>query len=185
MDGWGHLFGDAGAGSWIGRTALTLAAEQYDGRRKDAAALLTAMSTALGPVTGWPGVLYTSDQRAGILASLAPRVEELAGTGDAVSTQVCREAGSLLGRTLVAAFVDGVPLRASWTGALLRESATVRDGFVRTVQERRPDLALSEPIGSALDGATHLAQSLADSPGAPAVAHTRLATWYPAAEVSA
>lgn len=180
VDGWGHVFGDLGSGSWIGRTALSVAAEHYDGRRTDAAALLDAATAELGPAPGWPAVIYTSDQRAGILASLVPRVVELASEGDPVAAEVCREAGRLLARTIAAALVDGVPPVASWTGALLREAEPVRAAFRNELERLRPEVELRDPVGSVVDGAVHLAAAFAKTGTVPAVARTPLASWYSA-----
>ncbi|MFV0405384.1 MAG: N-acetylglucosamine kinase [Propioniciclava sp.] len=179
VDGWGHVFGDAGSGAWIGRTAMTLAAEQFDGRRQDAAPLLDALVARLGEVPTWPSLIYTNNQRAGVLASLAPTVVGLAVHGDQSAAQICRDAGAGLARTLAAALVEGVPPRASWAGALLSECHVIRETFLAEFARLRPWVGIAEPAGTVLDGAGILAQAMVGG-DIPAVAHTRLATWYPA-----
>ncbi|NAZ87153.1 BadF/BadG/BcrA/BcrD ATPase family protein, partial [Kineococcus indalonis] len=82
VDGWGHLLGDRGGAAWIGRRALEEALRAADGRCPDGHRLLAAVRAALGDPAGWPRLLG-GDDRARVLASLAPAVTALAGARDA------------------------------------------------------------------------------------------------------
>src|SRR5690606_20507817 len=119
-DGWGHLLGDLGSGSWIGAQGLRAAVAAHDGRDKGGStALLAAATERFGPVPTWPGRLYTRADRAQVLASFTPDVAAAAHDGDAVARQVLAGAGTHLATTLAAALVDGVPPLAAATGGVL------------------------------------------------------------------
>lgn len=177
VDGWGHVFGDRGSGSWIGAAALRAATEQHDGRREDAADLLEECRRVLGPTRGWPAVIYTNDQRAGVLASLVPGVIALAKSGSIVAARICHEAGSHLARTLAAAIIPGVPMTAAWTGTLLSSVGPIATAFQREFRDLVPGAALRPPAGSPLDGALALATQAATDSSPPAVVHTDFAAW--------
>lgn len=156
VDGWGHLLGDAGSGSWIGMRALTIALEQHDGRRHDAAGLLEATRRRFGDPDDWPRQLYTREDRAGVLASVVRDVAALAPE-DGVCRDLLAAAGRELARSLLAALRPPVPALASWTGGIFRADG-VLDMLRETVQAARPDVALIPPAGAALDGAELLAR---------------------------
>ncbi len=156
VDGWGHVLGDAGSGSWIGMRALQAALEQHDGRRSDAARLLEATVARLGEPETWPRQIYTREDRAGVLASVVPDVVPLAEE-DAVAREVLEAAGRELARSLSAALGPPVPPLASWAGGILR-SAVVLDALRAELGRLRPDVALETPRGTALDGGELLAR---------------------------
>ncbi len=73
VDGWGHLLGDLGSGSWVGAQGLRAAVAAHDGRDSGGStALLAAAVARFGPVPSWPGQLYTRPDRAQVLASFTP-----------------------------------------------------------------------------------------------------------------
>jgi len=156
VDGWGHVLGDAGSGSWIGMRALQAALEQHDGRRSDAARLLEATVARLGEPETWPRQIYTREDRAGVLASVVPDVVTLAEE-DAVAREVLETAGRELARSLAAALRPPVRPLASWAGGILR-SAVVLDALRAELGRLRPDVALETPRGTALDGSELLAR---------------------------
>lgn len=156
VDGWGHLLGDAGSGSWIGMRALQAALEQHDGRRTDAPRLLAAAVARFGVPETWPRQIYTREDRAGVLASVVTDVATLA-EDDEVARGVLTAAGQELARSLTAALRPPVPPLASWTGGILRSAVVL--GALRTELGRlRPDVTLEPPRGTALDGAELLAR---------------------------
>ena len=157
VDGWGHVLGDAGSGSWIGMRALEAALEQHDGRRSDAAGLLAATTTRLGVPESWPRQIYTREDRAGVLASVVPDVLALAAQDEDVAVAILRRAGRELARSLTAALRPPVPPLASWTGGIF--GSTVVLGTMReALAEARPDVVLEPPRGTSLDGAELLAR---------------------------
>lgn len=172
VDGWGYLVGDLGSGAWIGTRGLQVAAAAADGRDPAGAALHAAVSARLGPVTAWPAAIYHRADRAGVLAELAPLVEQCAGAGDAASLAILRAAAGHLADTLLAAFVDGVPPVAALVGGLVHEGGLVRELVAVEVATRRPDVELRPARGAPLDGAIRLAALVAGGAalaGAPVV----------------
>lgn len=157
VDGWGHVLGDAGSGSWIGMRALQTALEQHDGRRSDAAALLAATVARLGVPESWPRQIYTREDRAGVLASVVPDVVDLAEDDDVVSREVLRLAGYEIARSLGAALRPPVPPLASWTGGVFG-AALVLETMREELTRLRPDVVLEPPRGTSLDGAEILAR---------------------------
>ncbi|MGD8165756.1 N-acetylglucosamine kinase [Herbiconiux sp. P16] len=123
VDGWGHLLGDRGAGSWIGREGLEAAMRQFDGVTSAAGALLAAAIDAFGSPEGWPAQLYTRDDRAGVLGSFAGRVHTLAAAGDPAAVRIMTEAGREVARTLVAALDPRLPRIASAVGGVFAAPA--------------------------------------------------------------
>ncbi|MGW6460530.1 N-acetylglucosamine kinase, partial [Streptomyces sp. NPDC055078] len=87
-DGWGHLLGDCGGGSWIGRAGLEAALRAHDGRRGGSAALLTAAEERFGPADELPGMVYPRTDRPAVLASFAPEVARCAEAGDEVAAGI-------------------------------------------------------------------------------------------------
>lgn len=157
VDGWGHVLGDAGSGSWIGMRALEAALEQHDGRRTDASTLLAAAVERFGVPETWPRQIYTREDRAGVLASVVTDVVALAADDDGVSTGILAAAGHELARSLAAALRPPVPPLASWTGGIF--GATVVLETMRTsLRDLRPDVVLEPPLGTSLDGAELLAR---------------------------
>ncbi|MEV8177415.1 BadF/BadG/BcrA/BcrD ATPase family protein [Cellulosimicrobium funkei] len=166
VDGWGHLLGDLGSGSWIGAQGLRAAVAAHDGRDSGGSpALLAAAVARFGPVPSWPGQLYTRPDRAQVLASFTPDVAAAARADDTVARQVLAGAGTHLATTLAAALVDGVPPLAGATGGVLGIGPLLTDAFRARLAVLRPDVALVDPAGTPLDGALHLAARLATEPG--------------------
>lgn len=167
VDGWGHLLGDLGAGSWIGAQGLRAAAAAHDGRPSGgSAALLDAATARFGAVPTWPAQLYTRADRAQVLASFTPDVAAVAHAGDPVARQVLAGAGTHLATTLAAALVEGVPPRAAATGGVLEAGTLLTGPFRARLAVLRPDVELVPAAGTPLDGALLLAGRLAHDPAA-------------------
>lgn len=162
VDGWGHLLGDSGSASWIGRVALTRAMERHDGRSDTGDELLCAATERLGAPESWPAQLYGRDDRAAILASFAPDVSALGARGDVAATRILREAGAGLARSALAALRrNGVPPELATTGGVF-ESDIVRASLVTAVAAERPDVTVHAAIGTPLVGAVTLATRVAE-----------------------
>lgn len=167
VDGWGHLLGDLGAGSWIGAQGLRAAAAAHDGRANGgSAALLDAATRRFGPVQTWPSQLYTRTDRAQVLASFTPDVAAAARASDVVARQILAGAGTHLATTLAAAVVDGVPPLAAATGGVLGVGPLLTEPFRARLAVLRPDVELVPSAGTPLDGALLLAGRLAQDPAA-------------------
>jgi len=95
--GWGYLLGDEGGGFWIGRSALSAAVRQYDGRGP--ATLLTGMvleQLKLDNPTQLIHEIYYRDLHRHAIAALAALVQRAADAGDAVATDILARAGTEL-----------------------------------------------------------------------------------------
>ncbi|MCS5718292.1 hypothetical protein N1027_09080 [Herbiconiux sp. CPCC 205763] len=185
VDGWGHLLGDRGAGSWIGREGLEAAMRQRDGVATDSSALLAAAIESFGAPETWPAQLYTRNDRAGVLGSFAGRVDALAAVGDAAAVRIMTAAGREVARTLVAALDPRLPRIASAVGGVFAapavpaasapppasvsggavaaprgSSGAFTDAFTAAVGEAHPPIELRPPAGTPLDGAIRLARLL-------------------------
>ncbi|WP_127573714.1 N-acetylglucosamine kinase [Georgenia faecalis] len=157
VDGWGHVLGDAGSGSWIGARGLTAAFEQHDGRRTDAADLLAAARSRFGEPEALTREIYTREDRAGLLASFAADVLDLARDGDAVAGDVVGAAAREQARSLAAALLPPVPPRASYTGGIFGAGEILTVPLAAELARLSPDVVLEAPLGGALDGAELLA----------------------------
>ncbi|MFC8599887.1 N-acetylglucosamine kinase [Isoptericola sp. NPDC057191] len=165
-DGWGHLLGDLGSGSWIGAHGLRAAVATHDGRPGPASpTLLAAGIERFGPVEGWPAALYGRADRAHVLASFTPAVADAAHAGDQVAQGILHDAGTHLAETLAAALRPGIPPLAAVTGGVLQIGDAVRTPLVARLSALRPDVRLLPAEGSPLDGALRLARSLVDDRG--------------------
>lgn len=179
VDGWGHVLGDLGSGSWIGAETLRRALRTADGVH-DAARLLAAAERRLGPVDGWPRQIYSRDDRASVLASVVPDVVEAARDGDPTAVVILAEAGRHLAATLAAALVPGVPARAAAVGGVFEAGEFLLGPFRTAFRGHRPDAQLVPAAGTPLDGACTLALELVDAasrgrrlpPSGPYLAHT-------------
>lgn len=164
VDGWGHVLGDHGSGAWIGARGLSAAMEQHDGRRTDAAALLRAANARFGAPESLTRQVYTREDRAGLLASFAPDVVELARAGDPAAEPLVTEAAHHLARALAAALRPPVPPVASYVGGVFRAGAVLEQPFLRQLRTLVPGVEVVPASGTALDGATAMARRVARSP---------------------
>ncbi len=101
IDGWGHLFGDAGSGYWIGRAALDAVMRAYDGRGE--ATALTAVVQADFPDLECAYLELQSDaNKVSRIASYAHAVATAAAEGDAVAAGILANAGRELALSALA-----------------------------------------------------------------------------------
>jgi N-acetylglucosamine kinase-like BadF-type ATPase len=161
VDGWGHLLGDEGGGSWIGAQGLRAAFAAYDGRSHSSPALLERLQLRFGGPEQLTADIYTRSDRAGMLASFVPDVVQVAGDGDPVAQAILDAAGSSLARTAVAAIASPVPPRIGLIGGIFAAAPQLRDTVAARLREEVPDVDVVTAAGSALDGALRLARDAA------------------------
>lgn len=166
VDGWGHVLGDLGSGSWIGTAGLQAALAAHDGRPGGSKALLACLIERWGPPEELPRKIYTRDDRAGVLAAFAKDVARAAQAGDTVAAGIWTRAGALLADNLAAALGPGVPPRATYTGGLFDAGPLLLEPLAARFQAVRPDAELRAPLGGSLDGALTLARELLRAPSA-------------------
>lgn len=170
VDGWGHVLGDRGSGAWIGIAALRRALAARDGVDAGGTALLTAATRRYGPPEEWPRLVMTRADAPSRLAAFVPDVVQLATASpddggsvqrgpDPAALQVCREAGTHLARSLLAASADIAEATLVATGGLL-VVAPVRAALESAVAEAGQ--RLTPALGTSLDGTLLLARVAAD-----------------------
>lgn len=159
VDGWGHLLGDRGSGSWLGRRGLEEAARAYDGVDAAGAELLVRARHRFGEVSTWPSQLYTRDDRAGVLAGFARDVLDAAAE-DSCAARIVDEAAEEAARSAVAALGDDLPEVVVLTGGVAFDERYAR-AFAAAVSRIRPGVRVHPAVGDPLDGAVALARALA------------------------
>jgi N-acetylglucosamine kinase-like BadF-type ATPase len=154
VDGWGHLLGDLGSASWIGRQGLVAALRQHDGRTTDAAPLLVAATNRFGDPLTWPRQFSERADRAGVFASFAPVV---LGSTDHASLHIHDQALDNLADTAATALSQNdVPPLLALTGGVF-DNTEFRATLVERVRART-GAEIVPASGSALDGAIVLAR---------------------------
>ncbi|MGW1408941.1 N-acetylglucosamine kinase [Streptomyces sp. NPDC002403] len=163
-DGWGHLLGDSGGGSWIGRAGLDAAMRAHDGRRGGSEALLSRLEAVFGPAPELPGLLYPRTDRPAVLASFAPEVAACAGR-DPVAAGILREAAEHIAEAAAAvcpeAGIDGEPCEVALTGGLFRMGEPLLVPLREELSRQVPQARAVPGSGDPLTGALSIAQALA------------------------
>lgn len=166
VDGWGYLIGDAGSGYWIGRACLDAVLRAHDGRGP--ATALTALVVAeFGDLTEIYLTLQGDDRKVQRIAAWAAHVARLAAL-DAVSCQICRDAGHELAVSALAGLrrvgLGDEPRVAVGLSGKVFGSAVVRDQFCSEVRAVHPDAWFTDSTAGSLTGVARLADLPADSP---------------------
>ncbi|GAA4205914.1 N-acetylglucosamine kinase [Actinocatenispora rupis] len=152
VDGWGHLYGDAGGGFWIGRHGLDAAMRGHDGRAP-AGALRARAAAVFGNLGDLAERLYPDGDAVARIAAFARDVLELAEV-DAVAAEIADRAAAELAGTVTAAGAAGSDV--SWTGRLLGDDG-LRRRFAAALADRAPTARLRTPDADGLTGAACLA----------------------------
>lgn len=162
VDGWGYLLGDEGGGAWVGIEGLKAALRSFDKRPGGSGMLLAAATSRFGPAPFLPRLIYTSIDRAKILASFAPDVLRASEEGDRVATAIWSRAAQKLVQTAFAALIEGVPRRVCLVGGIRGVGDTILQPFEQAVRES--DVEVLTPMGDPLAGAALLAAILERDP---------------------
>ncbi len=156
VGGWGRYIGDEGSGYALGRSVLSAAARELDGR---------------GPKTVITGLLRErhglDDQQAIIravyqdnldIASLAPVVIDAAASGDEVAMGIVRNAASELADHVQAAMTK-LPsmVRIALIGSIVSTENPLSAEVRLTLQKRFPEVIINKPENSPAMGAALLA----------------------------
>ncbi|GAB3987052.1 hypothetical protein GCM10029978_104190 [Actinoallomurus acanthiterrae] len=160
-DGWGHLLGDHGGGSWIGMQGLHAALRAHDGRVGGSEALLEHLTARFGHPLDLVTLVYESDSAAQLLASFALPVAAAARAGDPVARRIWKEAGRQLGETAAAA-ASGLEPVFSWGGRIFDAADLLLESFESSVRSLLPDARFTPPRGNSAIGALALAQAAAN-----------------------
>ncbi|OUC77436.1 N-acetylglucosamine kinase [Gordonia lacunae] len=168
VDGWGHLFGDAGSAYWIGRAGIAAALRDFDGRGPDTA-LRAITEEEFGPLPELYMSVQADPDRVARVAGFARTVDAASENGDAVAQRIIDDAADELATSAVTALdrsghgVDD-PARVSWVGGVLSASGRLRNRFVDNVSRRSPAVAVAPPHGRPFDGVRLLADLDATHP---------------------
>lgn len=158
VDGWGPWLGDEGSGAWLGRRGLQAVARAGDGR-DSATALTAAMQTQFGSIRELAMHLGSDPNPARRMASFAPAVAAAARQGDAVASQLMRDAASALARSMIAAsrvLDSNRPVPAVIIGGLTQMGAVLLEPL-RDAVEHAGNIHLQPARGTSIDGARRLA----------------------------
>ena len=163
--GHGYMLGDEGSAAWIGKTAIARLIRSLENRD-----LATNM---LDPILQKAGlaeagdiihyVHYTADKVK--LASLAPIVTDAARKGDPLALDILHK-----GAEELALLVKSVMGQSPWisrkeivlAGGVIQNDEIVTEKLKEILAREFPELRLTPPKGTALQGACMLAASLAD-----------------------
>ncbi|MFD1306333.1 BadF/BadG/BcrA/BcrD ATPase family protein [Streptomyces kaempferi] len=159
VDGWGPWLGDEGSGAWIGRAGLRAALRSHDGRGP-ATALTAAAAERYGDLDRLPATVGHSANPARLTAAFAPLVAGAAADGDAVATEIMRDAAAALAEAVVAAArrAGGTrPLPVAVTGGLTGIGAPLMDPFAALLRASGLPLQVTPALGDPLHGARLLA----------------------------
>ncbi len=158
VGGWGPAYGDEGSAHWIGQMALQSAASAYDGRGTKTL-LVESICDALG-VQNFSETLqciYRSQMQVCMIAKLSWATEVAAAVGDSVALGILERAGDELARgveAVVRTLGYTCPgCQVSWDGAVLRNSAIVRNRFSSSLIGRLPGVSITPPLFDPVYGA--------------------------------
>lgn len=158
-DGWGHLLGDCGGGSWIGQAGLDAAMRAFDGRRGGSSALLALAEERFGPAVELPGLIYPRTDRPAALASFAPDVARCAAD-DPVAADILRRAAAHIAEAAAAVCpADGGEV--ALTGGLFKTGEPLLGPLREELTEQLPRATVVTATGDPLHGALVIASALA------------------------
>ena len=162
--GHGYLLGDEGGAAWIGKSAVSRSLRSLENRD-----LATDMHTAILKATGLAQIddiihymHYTADKAK--VAALAPIVTAAARKGDPLALDILR-----IGAKELALLVKSVIAQSPWinrkelvlAGGVMKNDEIVVEALKEILSGELPDLAVSYPKGTALQGACMIAISMA------------------------
>lgn len=162
-DGWGHLLGDCGGGSWIGQAGLQAAMRAFDGREGGSQPLRERAEARFGaPLSGLPPQLYPRTDRPAVLASFAPDVAACAEDGDPVAGAVMSAAAREIAAAAAAVCPSEEGAAVAFTGGLFNAGAPLMDPLRAELALRVPHARTVAAAGGPLEGALLVAARLTE-----------------------
>ena len=166
--GWSSRLGDEGSGYWIGVNAVRRGLHAYDREEP------TQILKRVGEIWGTKGIdelVNLGDSTPGPdFAALAPAVNELAESGDAVAQGVLAQAAKDLVEFVLLvrgklkrkhAIAEEVPV--AWTGSVIAKMPLVREAFFAGLKAAAPAMEVGSEEVVAIDGAVWRARRMAGS----------------------
>jgi len=158
VDGWGHLFGDAGSAFAIARAGMDAGLRALDGRGAHTVLAELAIAEFGAGLRDATWDLYADPRRIDRVARFAPRVIA-AAHDDPVAAAIVAAAGAEIGLSCSAAAhaldLDEVAV----VGRLLAPGTALDAAFRDSLAARAPHVRIVPPIGGPLDGSAWLARS--------------------------
>ena len=145
MGGWGLALGDEASGAFLGRAALSATLRAREGWGA-ATEFTRALEQELGGEAGI--IAFASTATPAQYAALAPRIAEAARGGDPVCGRILQQGADYISAGLA---------HLGWAPG---ERLCAMGGLAGVYDPYLP-MTLSEPLGSALDGALTLARRIA------------------------
>lgn len=160
VDGWGYLLGDFGSTFSIGQAGLRAAMRAFDGRGETTALLERMLRYFPDPATAYRE-LQADPRRVSRIAAFAHDVDETAATGDVAAYHILADAAAELSEAVLAGLrrvqlMGLTPPTVCPLGEVF-DSPRVRSSFLNYLRLHWRSLELTEPTGTALDGAEALA----------------------------
>jgi len=164
--GWSSVLGDKGSGYWIGLHAIRRALEAHD--REEPEPILKKVCEIWGTPTLDELSNVGNGTPAPDFAALAPAINELAETGDAVAVDTLQQAARdlvdfvLLVRSKLRrkhGILGEVPV--AWTGSVIAKIRIVREGFFTGLNAAAPKMPVGTEEVVALKGALWRAERMA------------------------
>ena len=163
--GHGYMLGDEGSAAWIGRTAIARTLRSLENRDL-ATDMLPIILKAANLAQSGDLIRYVHhDADKAKIAALAPVVTAAAGKGDPLALDILN-----VGAEELALLVKSVISQSPWinrkelvlAGGVLENEEILTSGLKKILNREFPDLAVSSPKGTALEGASMLAINLTD-----------------------
>ena len=161
--GHGYMLGDEGSAAWIGRSAIARIFRSLEGRDLPTE-MLGEILTAAGLSEAEELIKYVHhDANKAKIATLAPTVKAAAEKGDLLALDILR-----IGAEELVLLVKSVVSQSPWikqkelvfAGGVMEHNEILRGMFIKFTARELPDLTVSAPKGTALEGACMLAANL-------------------------
>lgn len=160
-DGWGAELGDRGSGYWIALRSVRAALRAYE--RGNGGPLVRVIEDTWGPCGSLPVVWRERRPSPDEIASIVPRLADVARAGDPIAADIWRSAGVALGESAADALgragLRDADAQVALTGGLTAASDLLATGFAEALAAAAPGARPVEAQGDPLAGALLLADS--------------------------
>jgi N-acetylglucosamine kinase-like BadF-type ATPase len=168
--GWSSRLGDEGSGYWIGVNAIRRALYAFD--REEPSEVIPRVMKIWGTKDMDEFINLGDGTPAPDFAALAPAINELAESGDAVAVRVLEQAALdlvdfvlLVRSKLRRKYNITAELPTAWTGSVIAKMDLVRNRFFSGLKEAAPQMPVGTEEVVALKGAIWRAERMAKTAG--------------------
>lgn len=164
--GWGHILGDEGSAYDLGRKALQMALQAYDGRCSETLLLPMVMEySGLNSPNQLVPYIYQNFDKARV-AEFAPLVEQAAYREDAVAIRILQEttlAYYQMIKVLLEDLDQSAPIQVIGHGAIMEKSQVIYKSLIMKLSAEYPEIAFGHLTEPPVSGALSLALGLIHS----------------------